>query len=147
MALTQEKLTQNVTAQMWGWLSLLRDADYQLRTWVKGKDVHAFEDLLNNFDTPLSGTPGRSFARQLAELYKNYGIPVANAILPVYVAIESCPIDEYTTADSLVAVLSSPEWHLVVKRSAEAFEFIDNMIPKDESGWPISYDPTSGDPL
>jgi hypothetical protein len=143
MAANHDKLTQNVAAKMWSLLNFLRDLDFQRRQWAQGEDIHSFDDLINDFDIEVSGLEEWNFSQRIASLYRSYGIPFANLILPVYVAICECSAIDPVEPNDLAVFLESKEWLGVVNRARVAFDFIDQRITKGSDGLPLSYDPTT----
>jgi hypothetical protein len=140
-----DKLRQNLMGTVLYLLDVLRDPDYQRAYWLEREDIHAMQDVLEDYDSAVAGIRTWTFAQNLASAYRSYGIPVANVLLPVYVAIEECRPIEPDNVQGLPEFLGSSEWLTVVERARAAFEYIDRTIAKDERGVPISYDPRSFD--
>jgi len=78
-----DKLRQNLTANAWFLLAGLIDKDHQQNQWATRGDIHAMEDLLEDFDDSVAGFTDRNFGESLAYVYDDCGVLVGNALLPV----------------------------------------------------------------
>ena len=138
-----EKLTQNLMGTAWSLLSALKDLEFQRTEWAEKSDLHAIFDVVNDFTGLIEGLDGWSFAENLSYVYKSFGIPVANVLLPVYTALEASLSNLPRSADGILGFLESEEWRNVIDQSERAFQFVDRVIARDESGLPVTYNPTT----
>jgi len=141
MLSTQESLTQNLIGTMWHLLTALRDPEYQRLEWVARENLHAMEDVLEDFCGNVEGLPGWTFSENLAWVYRSFGIPVGNALLPVYVAIEATLPTHPKEENELESFLDSSAWLNVIASASTAFDFLDSVAVKDEHGLPVFYNP------